>query len=317
MIKKEFKWVNTLKGIGIIFVVIGHTATPMSRFIFSWHMPLFFFISGFFLIDVKDYKLELKKNFKRLMYPYFIFGLIGIVVEIIKRFLLSRAPIDYDQMAMGLLVRMDSKGLEGHYGFVLWFLPALFVAKAIIQFLQYKKINEYMIFSIGIGLFFTSFMIDLPFAIDNGFNNILWVFMGSFFFNKTKKINFGQYKILIPCLFIITLYSLSSFSFPGLDIAKKEYEWIPFNISWSMFMIFVCVSFSQINFLKTNLFDFLSIGGKYSLITYLLHPYTNNLAYILAGNISWIVVNIITFIFLIVLVKIRISLSEWKVVKYV
>jgi fucose 4-O-acetylase-like acetyltransferase len=57
-------WVDTAKGFGIILVVLGHalrglvsseilTSTPLVRFaddwIYAFHMPLFFFLSGLFL----------------------------------------------------------------------------------------------------------------------------------------------------------------------------------------------------------------------------------------------------------------------------
>jgi len=54
---KRLDWIDIAKGIGIILVVLGHTLVPQVRetgfagflwiFIYNFHMPLFFFLSGY------------------------------------------------------------------------------------------------------------------------------------------------------------------------------------------------------------------------------------------------------------------------------
>ncbi len=43
----RYGFIDFLKGVGIFLVVWGHTMTPRSAYIYSFHMPLFFFLSGF------------------------------------------------------------------------------------------------------------------------------------------------------------------------------------------------------------------------------------------------------------------------------
>lgn len=48
----RIQWVDIAKGMAMLFVIIGHTAPfgSMERnFIFSFHMPLFFLLSGYTL----------------------------------------------------------------------------------------------------------------------------------------------------------------------------------------------------------------------------------------------------------------------------
>ena len=45
--KQRDKSIDIAKGIGIILVVYGHLACPISEEIFLFHMPLFFLLSGF------------------------------------------------------------------------------------------------------------------------------------------------------------------------------------------------------------------------------------------------------------------------------
>lgn len=96
MKKKEatrIEWLDNAKGIGIILVVIGHSlitkiksdyfiADWAFRYIYSFHMAFFLFISGvifsnakerYFTYNTLDY---LKKKFRSLLVPYFSYSLI-------------------------------------------------------------------------------------------------------------------------------------------------------------------------------------------------------------------------------------------------
>ena len=90
--KVKFSEIDVAKGLGIILVVMGHSfpdasleggiQNPVCNVIFdmiySFHMPLFFFLSGFvakLALDGRTDKLEIvKKRFFRLMIPYFVWG---------------------------------------------------------------------------------------------------------------------------------------------------------------------------------------------------------------------------------------------------
>ena len=50
---------DIMKGIGIVAVIIGHSTVPgfIFKFLFIWHMPLFFIIGGLFLPKISCSKL--------------------------------------------------------------------------------------------------------------------------------------------------------------------------------------------------------------------------------------------------------------------
>lgn len=51
--------IDIAKGIGIILVILGHLVSYedyISSYIFSFHMPLFFFITGYLTKDNSDWK---------------------------------------------------------------------------------------------------------------------------------------------------------------------------------------------------------------------------------------------------------------------
>ena len=74
--KRRIMWIDQLRGLALFFVVVGHVALPprIKSVIYSFHMPLFFIISGLTLnhqkiqmIPMKEY---IKDKAKKLILPY-------------------------------------------------------------------------------------------------------------------------------------------------------------------------------------------------------------------------------------------------------
>ena len=61
---------DLLKGLGIILMVWVHCRTDaISHFAYTFHMPLFLFVSGYFFKS-RGFKRELSLDFKRIVVPY-------------------------------------------------------------------------------------------------------------------------------------------------------------------------------------------------------------------------------------------------------
>lgn len=46
-INKRIEWIDISKGLGMLLVIAGHTiALKYSSILYTFHMPLFFFLSG-------------------------------------------------------------------------------------------------------------------------------------------------------------------------------------------------------------------------------------------------------------------------------
>ena len=83
-INGRLQWLDIAKGLAIILMVVGHTSLPdlLSRFIWSFHMPLFFIASGYttnwgYLSDFITNKL------KRLLLPFLCYSTIVMSIQII------------------------------------------------------------------------------------------------------------------------------------------------------------------------------------------------------------------------------------------
>ena len=80
-------WVDVAKGMGILAVFLGHLVqygSPLFAWIFSFHMPLFFFLAGVtHTCGQTDGWHSLKKVFASLLLPYILFSLVGLLFSLI------------------------------------------------------------------------------------------------------------------------------------------------------------------------------------------------------------------------------------------
>lgn len=137
MNQKRLDYLDMVKGVGIFFVALGHIeyiSTPLRVWISSFHMPLFFIVSGL-LMAIKNepesnLNTSISKKFKGIIIPYLWFSLAYFIIDIANVFIIKN--ID------GRTFWIDAISSITFYGMsVLWFLPALFLAN--IGFLYLKK----------------------------------------------------------------------------------------------------------------------------------------------------------------------------------
>lgn len=276
---KKVDWVEKLKLIGILAVVLGHMNSPLSRFIYTWHMPLFYCIAGFFIKPFFSIE-SVKKDFIRLMIPYFIFSSIGIILESLKRFLLKRDMLDYVEEVKGIFVWMDMESLKNTYAFVLWFLPTLLLAKLVVTLILHTCKSVFTQIIIIIICFLVSFYIDLPLAIDNSLNVVIFVFIGSLFFRNQEVCNKFLYAMPLV-LVIMTIFC----SLPHLDVASKSYSNVFLNLIWSFAVIGTLIFVFKRIYFSSNL---MRIWSANTMILFIVHPYTNNISYIILSKLDLI-----------------------------
>lgn len=128
--EKRITYIDTAKGIGILLVIIGHHimgADGLKVWINSFHMPLFFILSG--IVSTKSLvsgsmKSFLKKHAISLLYPYITFSIVNLLWYILFNNIV--ASFDMNDFIECLIRTAVLIGYNA-----LWFLPALFGAKVI------------------------------------------------------------------------------------------------------------------------------------------------------------------------------------------
>ena len=81
-------WIDVLKGIGIILVVIGHVNTKgfLVQWLYTFHMPLFFALSGYILYKFGKnipFRKFLLKRTKSILWPFILFRLLLFIYWIV------------------------------------------------------------------------------------------------------------------------------------------------------------------------------------------------------------------------------------------
>ncbi len=141
--KKRLDYFDIAKGIGIILVIIGHIEyvdQAVRNVIVSFHMPLFFILSGMLMrvSGEKDRSLKksLEKKLKRIMLPYLAFSLLYPCIDFMYYFVTGNG----DPGAAWKTNLTDSLLLYGNS--VLWFLPAVFFGEVL--WLVYIRLMDWL-----------------------------------------------------------------------------------------------------------------------------------------------------------------------------
>lgn len=145
----RISWIDIARGIGIILVFFGHTYWPyftsmnpnnkISNFLVaSFHMPLFFFLSGL-CFSKKELKFKdfLFKKIKTILIPYAFLSSVWICYECVQSIFSHQFSISYvlnEILAYVLQIMLHP----------IWFLTCLFCIEIIFYFIS-KLSNQYII----------------------------------------------------------------------------------------------------------------------------------------------------------------------------
>ena len=77
---KRIEYVDIARGIAIISVILGHLSnSSLNRFVFTYHLPCFFIITGYFMSDKQSIKYFFLRKVRTLLVPY-VFACAGIIL---------------------------------------------------------------------------------------------------------------------------------------------------------------------------------------------------------------------------------------------
>ncbi len=123
---------GVLSGIAIVMIVAGHAGCDVLTVgglfpYYSFHVPLFMFISGYFYRDENEEKplSYCKRKVCRLLLPYFIWNIVyGIIAWMLR---LGGFAMGGEIGIRTLFIEPFVSGYQFIYNYAAWFVPALFL----------------------------------------------------------------------------------------------------------------------------------------------------------------------------------------------
>ena len=288
---ERIEYIDIARGIGILLVALAHADVSLfspylHRLIYSFHMPLFFFLSGYFFNPDIQFWTLLKKRFNTILKPYLVTILLIYIVS-----------LSFTNMRFATVFGRIVKSLyaTGYYidWVQLWFLPSLFIT-SLFAFLVYRFVlisakNRYVGWLILIAILavtiqfldvFYPFSVSLlgkdyelyglPFSLD------LVVLSGFFYIlgNETRQVSsekaFGNLWLFFGAgIALILLTSLFDYR---VDFNTRLYESFPVNTIEAILGILFTLAVSKQIDLRTGwLASALKYIGQASLFILIFH----------------------------------------------
>ena len=122
---KRIGYIDIAKGLGILVIVLAHNDLAgyhptLHKFIYAFHIPLFFFLSGMFFRPERAFGETVRRRFNTLLKPYF-FAL----------FIIYLGEAAFSNMTFPVIAGRIAKALYATGKYIdwvqLWFIPHLFV----------------------------------------------------------------------------------------------------------------------------------------------------------------------------------------------
>ncbi len=132
--RRRIEWVDVAKGIAIILVCLGHRKQGLGgvlRWLYSFHLPLFFFLSGYTTryVSYGSFRGFLYKKGKGIVLPYFAISLAYLPVQFLYEVIYRKESFQWLHSVRAVL---NGGGLGAT-----WFMTALFITN-LFGYLIYK-----------------------------------------------------------------------------------------------------------------------------------------------------------------------------------
>ena len=305
----RIKWIDFLRGVAILFVLLGHTSVPFENYIFGFHMPLFYIITGMlykYKDDISD-KAYIKSIALKYIKPYFFFSFINLILYMTVKIILERPNVIFTlkqifKYMIGILYS------RGSYEFMpncspLWFLTSLFCLLTIFRFIE-KIHNSLLKYTIIILLPCISAILDtfnvikLFWNLDTAMMAVLFMYIGicvKKYIKKWDNLNFIQLFSLFILLYVIGITAIKNNTIESVCFDNNDYGNIFMmligSISLSFLIIIMCYR------LRDNLNNFITKYiiwlGKNTIFIMSFDYFSRSCAYMILSKEQWLPVFIV------------------------
>ena len=238
----RIQWIDYSKFIGIVMVILGHLYLNnkyITNFIYSFHMPFFFFLSGG-VINTRQYK-TIQDNTRQLLFPYIFFYILTYFWWLIITYpahpeLYSSGITDaFFKPLVGIFMACSyNTKISIMPNAPLWFLPTLFLCKSFFYFSNKYAVDNRMkliinLCSCSIFLILSKFLsvyrILLPFALPTFLVSYTFFILGHYFIHFFVFINTKKFlvKLVIGCVLLTLTMGLSKIA-GRVDLASLSFS---------------------------------------------------------------------------------------------
>ncbi len=270
--RQRIDWVDVVKGFGIFLVVYGHNFPILETYIYGFHMPLFFFLSGLFH-PIKITTLIVKKRAQQILIPYFSWStLLFLFWFFIGRKYGESSEVEASVFKnfIGIFFAQGNTTYM-NWGMPMWFLPSIFLTFLIFGFIQ--KIKQ-KLFQVLIIVFLVILGFLMPKVLNVHFVWSIDVTLVSLFFYTIAfylKNIILNYKIKYEVLALLALLVLHSILSLNLSTKVDMYRSIYGNEIFFLTNALLGVAFWILFFKKIGHIKILNFFGKNTLLVLVLH----------------------------------------------
>lgn len=277
----------------MLMVILGHQCEKFGaghslQILQTFHMPMFFLISGYFISDKSSFRSFAYNKGRRLLVPYAVSCFIAMILCSIKVMLENGVYSSIEEIKRWVWISVYASGsgcgsMIGQFGYpseigMLWYLVALFWGCLIVKSVINKKYSVVYILAITSTGFGTSKLFGwIPFSLQNGMGCSIWIYFG---YLIKKNVYFGQNtdiirnRVLAGLVFIAWI--MSAF-YGGINLFANNYSLgvIDFigAILGSLIVFSLCTELSKSGL---KIVGALSWIGKNSLLVYCIHFLEHN-----------------------------------------
>ncbi len=284
-ISNRVAFIDTARGIAMLCIIFGHLGIdPINRVVYTFHVPLFFLITGYFVSTKPSVGDFTKKRARTLLMPYFLTG--GVIVV---GWVLLAALVDGFQ-GMGPAILRWSLALlygAGVDGLVvpetvrsiglLWFLWASFwgsVGLRLLLQLKHEWLRALIVAVLFLGGVLTAPLFFLPLDIQSGCAALGYMYLG--YLARTYVVPKLQ---TLPRWAKGTGFSLAAawwLAYISLGDTVVFAAAVPGRYWWSIFGILAgCITVLLLSWALTKRFprlaEYVQYIGYYSLIVMCIH----------------------------------------------
>ncbi len=252
--------VDNLKWIGILLIILGHCSFPhdnlLTRYLFSFHVALFFILSWFLFDEEKynNFTKFIKSKFFRLIIPFFAFNIIHFAINKFFWEFSGTRITDFSVWVLYGDYLGDNWGIFNNtwwfniWNISTWFLTALFFTSIYYFFLnkmvKSKILKIIIVFLLSLIVYFESKITNfrLPWGIEISFMMLLFYTFWNIFKKKIKdfaeKVDFRYLGLII----LILLFHLPFLNHTNISINNYWNYFLFLSNALLWFITFLIIS---------------------------------------------------------------------------